>query len=212
MELQYLTVEPTRPAEQLIIWLHGLGADGYDFVEVPALLGLAPDHAIRFIFPHAPIQPVTINNGMEMRAWYDIYTGDVFEKVDRPGLLASQQAILELIHAQGFSLDKVILAGFSQGGVVALTTTMEHMLPVAGVIALSSYLPLKTATLPILTQLFIAHGNQDALIDWHLGATTASLCQAAGNPVTWRIYPMGHSVCEEELEEIGTFIEQVFEL
>lgn len=212
MELQYLTVEPTRPAEQLVIWLHGLGADGYDFIEVPPLLGLPPNHAIRFIFPHAPIQPVTINNGMQMRAWYDIYTGDLFEKVDRVGLQAAQQAVIELINDQGFSLDKVIVAGFSQGGVVALTTTMEHMLPVAGVIALSAYLPLKTATLPQMTQLFIAHGNQDALVDWHLGSTAASLCQAQGNAVTWRIYPMGHSVCEEELEEIGTFIEQVFEL
>lgn len=210
--LTYEIVEPQRPAEQLIIWLHGLGADGHDFENVPAELGLPADHAIRFIFPHAPIQPVTINNGMRMRAWYDIYTGDIFQKVDQPGLQRSQQAVLKLLDKQAFTPDNVILAGFSQGGVVALTTNIEQKLPVAGVIALSSYLPLEQVIPPVDTTFFIAHGTQDALIDWHLGRTAAEQCQAKGNSVIWRTYPMGHNICQSELQDIGVFIKQVFKL
>jgi phospholipase/carboxylesterase len=196
-----------------VLWLHGLGADGHDFEPIVPELGLR--FPVRFVFPHAPVRPVTINGGMQMRAWYDILGFDRRAKEDAAGIRASAAAIAELIDREierGMSSDRIVLAGFSQGGAIALHTALRETRPLAGVLALSTYLPLAAtvasersaanAGLPI----FIAHGTDDPVLPLELGETSRRALEALGYAVDWHAYPMVHSVCMEEVSAIGAWL------
>lgn len=201
-----------------IIWLHGLGADGHDFAPIVPELDLPPELAIRFIFPHAPLLPVTINNGHVMPAWYDIRSLDLRQTEDEGGIRASQQRIETLIRheeARGIPASRIVLAGFSQGGAIALHTALRYSAPLAGVLALSTYLPLPStlaseaspanAGLPV----FMAHGAADSVIPVSQGIASRNWLQERGYKVAWREYPMAHSVCPEEITDIGQWLVQV---
>jgi phospholipase/carboxylesterase len=196
-----------------VIWLHGLGADGHDFEPIVPELRLA--FAARFVFPHAPVRPVTINGGMEMRAWYDILGFDRHAAEDAPGIRASAAALTELIDNEierGMPADRIVLAGFSQGGAIALHTALREPRKLGGVMALSTYLPLATTLaaersaassgLPI----FIAHGSADNVLPLALGESSRRALEAAGYRVEWHAYPMAHSVCLEEILAIGAWL------
>jgi phospholipase/carboxylesterase len=202
-----------------VIWMHGLGADGYDFVpivkelEVNTLPGLAG--GVRFIFPHAPRRPVTINNGMVMRAWYDVKMVDLVRMEDDAGLRASQAEIEKLIAREkerGIAAGRIVLAGFSQGGAITLQAGLRHPERLAGLMVLSSYLPL-ASTLPAEAApanrdvpIFMAHGTHDPMIN--LSRATASREQLAkmGYQVEWHEYPMEHSVCMEEVQAVRAWL------
>lgn len=200
-----------------VIWMHGLGADGHDFEPIVAALDLPPRLAVRFVFPHAPVRPVTINNGMSMRAWYDIFSlGGGHE--DEAGLRATQQHIESLIaheRARGIAADRIVLAGFSQGGAVALMTALRFPERLAGVMALSTYLPLveklaaerqlMNADLPV----FMAHGKEDEIISIDRATSSRDALMALGYPVEWVSYAMGHAVCPQEVADIGAWLGRV---
>jgi phospholipase/carboxylesterase len=204
----------TGPAPGLtVIWLHGLGADGHDFEPIVPELGLRV--SVRFVFPHAPVRSVTINGGMAMRAWYDILGFDRRAREDDAGIRASATAVTELIDAQverGMRTERIVLAGFSQGGAIALHTALREPRPLCGVLALSTYLPLAgklaaerseaNARLPI----FMAHGTADNVLPLALGETSQRALEAQGYVVDWHVYPMAHSVCVEEIGAIGAWL------
>ena len=196
-----------------VLWLHGLGADGHDFEPIVPELGLGVP--VRFVFPHAPVRPVTINGGMAMRAWYDILGFDRRAREDAAGIRASAAAVTELVDREierGMSSDRIVLAGFSQGGAIALHTALREPRPVAGVLALSTYLPLAAtlasersaanARLP----LFMAHGTDDGVLPLQLAETSRGALEALGYAVEWHAYPMAHSVCMEEVGAIGAWL------
>ena len=197
-----------------VIWLHGLGADGHDFEPIVPELGLPAGSAVRFVFPHAPLRPVTINNGMRMRAWYDILQlGSGAE--DEAGIRAAQGLLEELISREtkkGIPHSKIVLAGFSQGGAIALQTALRHPERIAGVMALSTYLPLSetlekeraaaNSDLPI----FMAHGQYDNMIPIGRAIHSRDALRALGYSLEWREYPMPHSVCPEEIGDIAAFL------
>ena len=198
-----------------VIWMHGLGADGWDFVPIVREIPLPEDLALRFIFPHAPVRPVTINNGMEMRAWYDIAMNDISRQPDERSIRESQGMVEELITREsqrGIDPDHIVLAGFSQGGVIALQAGLRYRAPLAGIIALSTYLALEESLdaeaqaanreVPIL----MAHGTQDQVIPVQLAERSRDALTRRGYKVDWQSYPMPHSVCAEEVEEIGGFL------
>lgn len=202
-----------------VIWLHGLGADGHDFAPIVAELGLPPSTNIRFIFPHAPMLPVTINGGYVMPAWYDIKSLDLRQEEDEQGIRHSQLQLETLIRRElerGIPSQRIALAGFSQGGAIALHTGLRHDAPLAGVLALSTYLPLPgtlkqeashtNAALP----LFMAHGKVDSVIPLGHGMATKDLLMEAGYAVEWHEYPMAHTVCGEEICDIGTWLTRIF--
>ncbi|HEY3516733.1 MAG TPA: alpha/beta fold hydrolase [Gammaproteobacteria bacterium] len=196
-----------------VLWLHGLGADGHDFEPiVPELrLGLP----VRFVFPHAPVRPVTINGGMQMRAWYDILGFGRHVKEDAAGIRASAAAVTELVDREierGMSSDRIVLAGFSQGGAIALHTALREPRRLAGVLALSTYLPL-SATLASERSaanagipLFMAHGTDDPVLPLSLAELSRRALEALGYAVDWHAYPMAHSVCMEEVNAIGAWL------
>ena len=201
--------------EAAVIWLHGLGADGHDFEPVVPELGLPAAPRVRFVFPHAPVQPVTINGGFRMRAWYDI-TND--GRQDADGIRASQQRVEALIDretARGVAPYRTILAGFSQGGAIALHTGLRYPTRLAGILALSTYLPLgdtlaaeahpANRDVPIV----MAHGTQDPLIPLARAAASRDALRALGYPIEWHEYPMPHSVCAEEIAAIGAWLTRV---
>ena len=204
----------TGPMPRLaVLWLHGLGADGHDFEPIVPELGLSVP--VRFVFPHAPVRPVTINGGMAMRAWYDILGFDRRAREDAAGIRASAAAVTELVDREierGMSSDRIVLAGFSQGGAVALHTALREPRPLAGVLALSTYLPLAAtlasersaanARLP----LFMAHGTDDGVLPLQLAETSRAALEALGYAVEWHAYPMAHSVCLEEVGAIGAWL------
>jgi phospholipase/carboxylesterase len=204
-----------------IIWMHGLGADGNDFVPIVNELDLSGAPAIRFIFPHAPMQPVTINNGHVMRAWYDVSFGDLegrSRKADEKGVRASQSAIGRLVEremARGVSAHDIVLAGFSQGGAIALQTGLRHPQRLAGVMALSTYLPLaesfaqEAAPANSGTPVFMAHGTHDPVVPYAMGTKSRDILTQAGYAVEWHDYAMQHSVCMEEVQDIGVWITRV---
>jgi len=207
-----IRIETGRDPEAAIIWLHGLGADGHDFEPIVPELGL--ERPVRFVFPNAPIRPVTINQGMRMRAWYDILQlGGGPE--DEAGLRASQQLTEELIREQGLPANRIVLAGFSQGGAIALLTGLRHPERLAGVMALSTYLPIagKLAAersdanrdVPI----FMAHGSYDDLIPMGRAQASREALKALGYSVEWHDYPMPHSVCAPEIADISAFLSRV---
>ena len=201
-----------------VIWLHGLGADGNDFVPVVNEMRLPPSLAIRFVFPHAPIRPVTLNNGFRMRAWYDLAAGDVTHRADVAGVRASQAQIEALIareKTRGITARRIVVAGFSQGGVIALHAGVRHAERLAGIVALSTYvvLPEKLAAegspanrdIPI----FMAHGTYDPMIRLEWGEASRRALAAAGYTVEWHTYPMQHSVVMEEIDAIKAFLVKV---
>lgn len=213
--LHSIEVEPQNSATHTIIWLHGLGADGNDFVPIVAELNHIVKKNIRFVFPHAPIMPVTINNGYEMRAWYDIYSLTDNHRVDKNGIDRSVSLINELIQAEinrGIAPNHIILAGFSQGAALAMTTSVRYPETLAGVIALSGYLPLGQETFHkknqanIHTPFFLAHGTEDSVVPFVAGLAANSLLTQAGYNVAWHSYRMPHSVCAEETTDIGHWI------
>jgi len=196
-----------------VVWLHGLGADGHDFEPiVPELKVSVP---VRFVFPHAPVRPVTINGGMQMRAWYDILGFDRRAREDAAGIHASAAAVTELVDREierGLSSDSIVLAGFSQGGAIALHTALRSPKPLAGVLALSTYLPL-AATLAsersaanAAVPLFMAHGTDDPVLPFGLAETSRRALEALGYVVDWHAYRMAHSVCMEEVRAIGAWL------
>ncbi len=199
-----------------VIWLHGLGADGSDFEPIVPYLGLDPSVPIRFVFPNAPQIPVTCNGGFVMPAWYDIITlAPDSREIDEAGLAVSSASIRQLIAreaARGIPAQQVFLAGFSQGGAVAYLTGLTHSEPLAGIMALSTYMPSPSqvahAATPASrdTPLFIAHGTQDAVVSLALGEIARDTVAQLGCPFDWHTYPMGHEVCLPEIQAIGAWI------
>jgi phospholipase/carboxylesterase len=211
------TVEiETGPSPQAaIIWLHGLGADGHDFEPIVPELGLPASLPVRFVFPHAPLMPVTINGGAVMRAWYDV-AGD--GRQDEAGIRAAQarvEALLAREKARGIRAVSIVLAGFSQGGAVALQTGLRYPERLAGILALSTYLPLAdklaaeaspaNRAVPIL----MCHGIQDSVIPLSAATRSRDALRALGYAVDWREYPMPHAVCAEEIADIGRWLRTV---
>lgn len=200
-------IETGPNPQAAVIWLHGLGADGHDFEPIVPELELA--RPVRFVFPHAPVRPVTINNGMRMRAWYDIFEFGGGRE-DDAGIRASQKLVEDLIKAERGK--KVVLAGFSQGGAIVLQTALRHPDALAGVMALSTYLPL-AATLAAERHaanhklpIFMAHGRFDDIIPIDRARKSREVLERLGYPVTWKEYPMPHSVCAEEIADISRFL------
>ncbi len=200
-----------------IIWLHGLGADGWDFVPVVRELEAAGAPPARYVFPHAPMMPVTINNGFVMRAWYDIRTADLAHREDEATIRASQAAVERLLEREvkrGMPRSRIVLAGFSQGAAITLHTGLRQAEPLAGLVALSGYLPLAekfaaerhagSRGVPIL----MAHGSQDPVVPIARGRASRDLLASLGHPVRWHEYPMPHSVCAEEIEAIARFLRE----
>jgi phospholipase/carboxylesterase len=219
--LETIELETGDDPAASIIWMHGLGADGNDFVPIVNELDLSGAPAIRFIFPHAPMQPVTINNGHVMRAWYDVSFGDLegrSRKADEKGVRASQSAIGRLVEremARGVSARDIVLAGFSQGGAIALQTGLRYPQQLAGVMALSTYLPLaesfaqEAAPANSGTPVFMAHGTHDPVVPYAMGTKSRDILTQAGYAVEWHDYAMQHSVCMEEVQDIGAWITRV---
>lgn len=212
-----VSVEPTGEAKACVIWLHGLGADGYDFQPIIPYLKLAQEDNVRFLFPHAEVMPVTVNGGMPMRAWYDILEMNIDRKVDKTSLIKSSERIAALIEeqiAQGISADKIILIGFSQGGAVAYHTSLCYPTPLAGLVALSTYLATedeikdKRHTANADIAIWIAHGSHDDVVPSVLGENATAALQAMGYNPQWLTYPMAHEVCIEEMEALGQWISQ----
>ena len=205
-----------RP-DAAVIWLHGLGADGHDFEPVVPALGLAARLAVRFVFPHAPVRPVTINMGSRMRAWYDIVALDGGRE-DDAGIRDSQrllEGLIERERARGIDARRIVLAGFSQGGAIALHAGLRHPERLAGIMALSTYLPLArsidaerhaaNAGVPIL----MVHGTHDEMIGIGRARGSCDALESLGYAVEWLDYPMGHSVCPEEIAAIGAWLGRI---
>jgi len=219
------TVEVASGAspEGSVIWLHGLGADGHDFEPIVPQLGLAGQLGLRFVFPHAPMRPVTINGGMTMRAWYDIITLDRGGAQDEIGIRESGEQLKMLVERErerGMPYEKIVLAGFSQGGAIALHTALRFPQRLAGLMALSTYLPLpgsfdeevagnseaQSNELPV----FMAHGSFDPMLPMALGQQSHEVLEKAGYEVEWHEYPMAHAVCPEEIGDIRNWLLSVF--
>ncbi len=216
--LETIELETGPNPTAAVIWMHGLGADGNDFVPIVNELDLSGAPSIRFIFPHAPAIPVTINNGYVMRAWYDVSPGDLesgTKRADEKGVRKSQAEIGQLIarEVERKILSKnIVLAGFSQGGAIALQTALRYPDKLAGVMALSCYLPCadsfaaEAAPANAKTPVLIAHGTQDPVVPYAMGKNSNDVLVKAGYAVQWREYPMPHSVCLEEVRDIGTWL------
>jgi len=216
--LATLELETGRPATASVIWLHGLGADAHDFEPIVPELDLPVGLAVRFVFPHAPMQAVTINGGAVMRAWYDVYALEGERREDAVGVRASQAKIEELIaheKARGVPASRLVLAGFSQGGAIALQTGLRHGERLAGIMALSTYLPI-ASTLAVEASatnrsvaIFMAHGLDDPLIPIERAQASRRQLAAAGYAVEWHEYPMAHAVCMEEIADISAWLQRV---
>jgi len=216
--LETVEIETAPNPSTTVLWLHGLGADGHDFEPIVPELDLPDALAVRFVFPHAPMQPVTINGGAVMRAWYDVYALEGERREDADGVRASQAKVEELIaceNARGVPATRLVLAGFSQGGAIALQTGLRHGERLAGIMALSTYLPVASTlaaeasaanrTVPI----FMAHGLDDPLIPIERAAMSRRRLEAAGYAVEWHEYPMAHAVCMEEIADVSAWLQRV---
>jgi phospholipase/carboxylesterase len=212
----------TNP-EGSVIWLHGLGADGHDFEPIVPELGLKDKRSLRFVFPHAPMRPVTINGGMTMRAWYDILTLERGGPQDEAGIRESShmlEMLIEREHGRGIPHNKIVLAGFSQGGAIALHTALRYPQRLGGLMALSTWLPMQDSfdrevigsteaqsqELPV----FMAHGSFDPMLPMALGQQSCKVLEKAGYAVEWHDYPMAHAVCSEEIADIRNWLLSVF--
>jgi len=216
--LDCLEIETAPNPTHAVIWMHGLGADNQDFAPLATELSLADSPAVRFVFPNAPVRPVTINGGMTMRAWYDIFAPDLVRREDVQGLQDSQRAIAALIERErtrGIASQHVVLAGFSQGCAMTLQTGLRHPEPLAGLIGLSGYLPLAdrlpTEANPANqhTPIFLAHGTMDPIVALPRAQHARDTLRAQGYTVDWNTYPMPHSVCPQEIQDIGRFLRTV---
>ena len=205
---------PTRS----VIWLHGLGADGHDFHPIVPELKLTGLPAIRFVFPHATVQPVTINGGMAMRSWYDIKLADLGRQEDAAGIRISQQYVENLIareNARGVASEHIVLAGFSQGSAMTLHTGLRYPHRLAGLVALSGYLPIaetvEAERVPANAQtpIFMGHGKSDPVVQFPRAEASRDKLIALGYDVEWHAYPMQHSVCAPELDDISAFLRKV---
>ena len=214
--LDTIEIETGKNPTASVIWLHGLGADGNDFAPIVPELRL-PKAAIRFVFPHAPVRPVTINGGMRMRAWYDITDG-ANRREDERGVRASQVLIEVLVGREkerGTKAGRLVLAGFSQGGAIALHTGLRHPERIAGIMALSTYVPVEEKLLPEASTanrdvpIFMGHGSDDPIIPLVRAEQSRNLLKSLGYPAEWHKYAMPHSVCPEELADIGTWLGKV---
>ncbi len=210
-----IELNPPGEASASVIWLHGLGADGHDFEPIVPELNLDPALAVRFVFPHAPVQPVTINNGIAMRAWYDIRTPDLAEREDEEGLRQSSGLVEKLIEreiSRGVAAERIVLAGFSQGGAVALHLGLRYPRRLAGILALSTYLVAghklagEAHQANRDTPVFMGHGNQDPVVPEARGKAARDLLTSAGHPVEWHSYPMPHAVIPAEIRDIGAWL------
>jgi phospholipase/carboxylesterase len=214
-DLQRIELATGPDPSATVIWMHGLGADGWDFVPIVRELDLPGDLVVRFVFPHAPERPVTINNGYRMRAWYDIAMSDIGRLPDERGIRESQasvEALIEQERSRGIAAERIVLAGFSQGGAIALHTGLRHGERLAGILALSTYLPL-AETLPLeasdanaAVPVFMAHGTEDPVIPLSLAESSRAALEARGIAPEWHTYPMPHSVCAEEVSAIGQWL------
>ena len=216
--LPHIQIETAANPSAAVIWLHGLGADGNDFAGLVPELDLSACPAIRFVFPHAPDLPVTVNGGYVMPAWYDIYAPDLVKRQDEAGILTSEKAIQALITrevARGIPAERIVLAGFSQGCAMALHTGLRYPQKLAGIIALSGYLPLadqfaaERHNANARTPIFMAHGSQDPVVVPARGEASRDLLTRLGYSVEWHSYPMPHSVHPQEVADIARFLTQV---
>lgn len=216
--LDCVEIEPRRPATSSVIWLHGLGADGHDFEPIVPALGLPEDHAIRFMFPHAPRIPVTLNQGMVMRAWYDIVELDLNRGHDEVGIRESARRLEQLIvreNERGVPCQRIVVAGFSQGGAISLFTGLRYSERLAGILALSTYLLLESsleterseinADIPI----FQAHGTFDPMVPFEKGTQARDSLLRLGYSVEWHEYPMQHQVVLEEIQAVGAWMQKL---
>lgn len=215
-EITLIEIETSTQPTVAVIWLHGLGADGSDFEPIVSELGLPASPGIRFVFPNAPHRPVTCNGGYVMRAWYDIISlAPDSREIDEAGLLASRDIVRAVIAREedrGIPSQRIFLAGFSQGGAVAYLSALTHPAPLAGVIALSTYMPsphLITSDLSEANRqipLFVAHGTDDDVVSLGLGQQAFRFVQSLGFNPEWHSYDMPHAVCEEEIADIGDWL------
>ena len=215
--LPFVDVKPSGQADAAVVWLHGLGDSGDGFAPIVPELRLPKSSGIRFLFPHAPLRPITINGGMQMRGWYDIKTWDLNDRADETGVRESATAITALLDKlieQGIPANRILLAGFSQGGVIAL-----HLLPrlpykLAGVMALSTYMAvpgkLKEEMTGVnkSTAVLVNHGTHDEVVPYSAGQAAFNALKFAGFTVNWAEYRMGHSVCPQQIADISRFIQQ----
>ncbi|HET7673888.1 MAG TPA: alpha/beta fold hydrolase [Gammaproteobacteria bacterium] len=208
-------VEPAAPARHSIIWLHGLGADGHDFEPLVPQLRLPAELAVRFVFPHAPIRPVTLNGGYRMRAWFDISSIDRHTRIDHDGIRESVERVHALIrreNARGVPSERIVVAGFSQGGSVALHVAPRYPERLAGLIALSTFeltnaaLAAEAADANRSLPVFMAHGRQDNVVAPALGIASRDALVAAGYPVSWHEYEMPHAVCPQEIADLREWL------
>lgn len=215
--LPYVSVSTGAEHKASVIWLHGLGADGHDFEPIVPELKLPAELGVNFIFPHAPVIPVTINGGMSMRAWYDIRNADLSQREDEAGVRLSSQEVSKLVEAElakGIPSDKIFIAGFSQGGAVALHYSTRTLQKLAGVIALSTYLTVadklthEMTKTNLKTPFLMAHGSQDPVVPMQRGQFSAQTLKDNGYSVQWLDYPMQHAVCLEEIQQVSLFIQK----
>lgn len=214
-----LEIETGPNPQFTVIWMHGLGADGSDFAPIVPELNLPESPAVRFIFPHAPYRPVTCNGGYVMRAWYDIVSlAPGSREIDEPSLLESRDSVRQLIAreaARGVPSERIVLAGFSQGGAVAYLAGLTHPAPLAGIIALSTYIPSPALLLAEFTApngripVFAAHGTDDDVVSLELGEQALEVVRGIGVAPEWRTYAMPHSVCLDEIADIGTWLARI---
>ena len=216
--LPAIELESGAQPDAVVIWLHGLGADGNDFVPIVEEMRLPSSLAIRFVFPHAPVRPVTINAGMPMRAWYDIVAANFSERADVAGVRASQAHVETLIareRARGIAARRIVVAGFSQGGAIALYTGLRHRERLAGIVALSSYLVraedlgAEASAANRDVPIFMAHGTVDPVVRLEWGDASRRALVATGYPVEWHTYAMPHAVVWEEIEALSAFLARV---
>lgn len=202
-----------------VLWLHGLGADGNDFVPILPQLVRRDWPAIRFVFPHAPVRAVTINNGMRMRAWYDIRDFDLANRADEAGVMESVAQVTALVDreiARGVPASRIVLAGFSQGGAITLAAGLRRSAPLAGLVGLSTYLPAVHSAGAALVEaatrqpVFMGHGTQDPVVPFAAGEQSAAWLRQHGFVVDFHRYPMPHSVCAEEVHDLGDWLSRLF--
>jgi len=216
--LEAVEIETGRNPTGTVLWLHGLGADGHDFAPIVPQLVEAHERPLRFVFPHGPVRPVTINNGMAMRAWYDILGFGRGIPHDEVGIRASDIEVGALIvreNQRGIPTNRIVLGGFSQGGAISLFSGPRYPEKLAGIMGLSCYLlleellPAERSRANYSTPVFLAHGNQDPVVDFRRGLEAKQLLEAGGYPVEWHAYTMPHSVCPQEITDIATWLRKV---
>lgn len=217
--LETISIPTESPTKSCVILLHGLGADGNDFTPIVSQLNLPKNLGVRFVFPHAPIRPISINGGYPMRAWFDIFGFDANDPQDQKGIESADKALITLIQQQCTSFhippNKIILAGFSQGGALALYTGLRYSQRLAGIIGLSTFLPLhhSFSSLPISankdTPIFMGHGHDDTILPIEWGEASKNEMVRLGCKVQWHSYPMAHSVCWQEIADLSKWMQQV---